>query len=548
MMRKVKSLLSLSALGAMMAAASLVVSSPASAATVESQPNFAGYWNNTLVPVSAIGGQWTLPDPPPATADELSGRTAYGSLAVWVGVQGQNYLAQAGTATHENPGDLVLNQPNPQFAWWENYPAGQSGWPGAGRQADMHPGDIIGAYLLAGSQPGTWRAWVEDLTAKIGWTVAIHNSTQGQADSPTWVAEDSNGTHKPVQPVTAPITMDRLTLNGQTADLNTLAAVTMTQNQAPNPVLMSTSAPSRTGDGFSVQDGTTAPPPPPANPTPGESVDVVFPSAWRSTDGTWHFTAQPGQSLTILGGGFGSSGTVTWNGVPLTVSQWSSGVILATVPTNTTPGAGDLTVTPAGGQATAWGSTLTVTSGSSGSSGSGGSGASGSSGSSGTSSTQPSWNAPPSSLASNRTLTLTGSNLGTGGTARWHGRFPWTVVSWTPTAVTLQVPPKAHGSGHLVLTPQGESAYPMALTIAGPTITPPDHAVGTNQLLILHGSNLGTRGTARWRGRFSWKVQSWSATTVAVIVPFKAHGSGILWVHPASGPAIPVRLHLVPTL
>jgi len=56
-----------------------------------------------------------------------------------------------------------------------------------------------------------------------------------------------------------------------------------------------------------------------------------------------------GNTLTVEGGGFGTSGTLKVGGVTATTSSWTANRIVATVPSGVTPGTASVTVTTAGG-------------------------------------------------------------------------------------------------------------------------------------------------------------------------------------------------------
>ena len=500
------------------------------------QPDFGGYvYTVPPAATTSIGGQWTLPTPVPATARQVrSGAKVYGGLSVWIGVQGTE-LAQTGTSTSEFPPALTVGRPSPIYPLWENAPAPPQLWTGR-RAPGFFPGNRIGAWVARTATPRAWRVVLENLTTRVGYTARIARSTTGVGPNIAnmWMVEDPGVTTLPPQPVTRPFAFTGLCLNGAAVDFWTMTyppgtaspGRSMELNAGSNPVVMTVSNPSTTGDGFAIADGTQAPAPPPPNPTPGETIDVVWPTGRTRAQGVWRFTVAPGQAITLDGGGFGTSGTVTWNGLPLRPTAWTSASVTATIPADAAPGTGTLVLTPAGGVPTTWDSTLTVAP---------------------PPPPPPQWNPlATSTVRAGGTLTITGADFGTvAGTARWHrARFAWPVTGWTPTAITIAVPATARGRHTLTLQVPGAAAKTLALTVRPAAPTPHWHALATSTVqaggtLTITGSGFGTVvGTARWHhARFAWPVTRWTPTAITVAIPATARGRHTLTLQVPHAPA-----------
>lgn len=268
--------------------------------------------------------------------------------------------------------------------------------------------------------------------------MSITNSTLGNTDLPEWVMDGSGQIGVPPWPMTSVTTINDMTMNGSADDLWTAAgtkALTLVSSVVSHPgVWMSPSAPSASGDGFSLADGPTAPPAPAANPTPGESINVVWPD-----DGSTEtaLVAHPGSALEIFGGGFGTTGGVTWIGMPLPSTSWTSNSITAVLPPTIPDGTGGVTVTPVGGVPTSWAGMITVVP------------------------TPPQWDPLHTvTYRAGTSVTFRGSYFGSRpGTAEWNTRFRWPIRSWSSDAITIGIPITAKGTHQLVVQVPGEKVH-----------------------------------------------------------------------------------------
>ena len=226
-----------------------------------------------------------------------------------------------------------------------------------------------------------------------------------------------------------------------------------------------------------------------------------------------------GASVTINGSNFGTSqgtSTMDFNGVaPSSVTSWSSGQIVATVPTNATTG--PVTVT-AGGIESNTNFTFTVI------------------------------NPVLSSIApvagqAGATITLTGSGFGAdqGTSEVLFNGVAGEVISWSNTSISVAVPSGAT-SGPVTVVEGGVtsngltfSVEPLSVTSVSPNIGP----AGT--LVTISGTGFGatqTNGSVMFYGTAA-SVQSWSDTQITVLVPAGAvTGSvdvtvgGVIWYGP----------------
>jgi len=442
-------------------------------------PSTTSHWADYAIPhntVTALGAQWTEP----TETVPLTGPVP-GPLGIWIGVQDGTTLVQTGVAQY----GLGM------APFYEVYPAPPVIPTPVALAA---PGDQIATYLAATS-PTTWQAWYEDLTtgAAATWTLPV--SLQGPLDL-SWTVEDAGDSPNPLPPF-SPIVFSHLTANGAGAPLTTSSAV-MQQAMAPQGVpTASASLPNATGDGFTITDTATPSAPPPASATPGAAIDVVYP-----------LVAAPGQVLTLLGGGFGDAGTVTWQGQTLSVLQWSPGQITVVAPQVSSVSPGTLVVTPSGGSPVPFAGPVTLTP------------------------------APSLTLTAGALWTVTGTAFGpTLGSVRTaHG--PWAVVAWHPGAVQVQVPVTAQGAQTVTIDVPGQAAWTLPVTIQ--PIVPPHWgqltpAARFGQWSRLMGRSLGSQGTVDWNGH-RLVTTHWTSTSLQIHWPPSGPpGPHLLVIHTPTG-------------
>ena len=144
-----------------------------------------------------------------------------------------------------------------------------------------------------------------------------------------------------------------------------------------------------------------------------------------------------GATLTITGTNMGASGAVTVGGLTAATSAWSSTSITCAIPAGLTIGAKNVVVTPTGGAASnALAFTVTV---------------------------PPAPTAALTSLTPDHALTgasvtIAGTNLGSGGTVRF-GTTAATTTAWSATSITATVPASLSvGATSVTVTPTGGAA------------------------------------------------------------------------------------------
>lgn len=172
-----------------------------------------------------------------------------------------------------------------------------------------------------------------------------------------------------------------------------------------------------------------------------------------------------GANVTINGTNLGTGGTVSFGGTSATPSAWTATAITVTVPAATAAGSVTVTVTPTG--ATAATGTLTVAS-----------------------ATTPLLTAvTPASGAVGTAVTLTGTNLGAGGTITF-GATAATATSWGATTVVTTVPTGATaGALTITVTPTGATAATIGFTVSS---SPTKTWHGANALSGINGVNIAT--------------------------------------------------------
>lgn len=223
-----------------------------------------------------------------------------------------------------------------------------------------------------------------------------------------------------------------------------------------------------------------------------------------------------GTSVTIVGTGFGGSGTVAFNGTPATSTSWSATQIVAQAPSGGTTGY--ITVTANGYQAgyyqqqfqvTSVGVAVTpaaVTLGQ-------GAGQQFTATVTGTTNQQVSWSISPSTVG---TMSISGFYTA-----------PLTIAAPQTVTVTAASAAQTSATGSATVT----------LTPPGPTITSLSLPSGPPQLgFVINGANLGaTQGSATLTGLAGGNVPltviSWSSSSITVQVPGSApQASGQVYV------------------
>jgi RHS repeat-associated protein len=251
--------------------------------------------------------------------------------------------------------------------------------------------------------------------------------------------------------------------------------------------------------------------------------NVPAPSISSTTPGGG---AAVGTQVTITGSGFQASqnnSTVTFNGVAATVTSWSNTQIVTRVPNGATTG--PLLVTVNGvssdGSTTFEVPNLALSS------------------------------VTPGEAPGGGTITITGTGLGSSDLAVVNGNLntvgfanlngtAMSIVSWSSTSITAQLPPNA-ASGSLSVTRYGVTSNALAFTVEGPptitAISPNLGPVGTT--VTITGSGFGStqsNSTVQFYGATA-AVTSWSDTRIiATVPPGTATGSLNVFVGGVSGP------------
>ena len=204
-------------------------------------------------------------------------------------------------------------------------------------------------------------------------------------------------------------------------------------------------------------------------------------------------SAAAGATVTITGSNFGAtSGTVAFNGTAATVSSWTASSIAVTVPTGATTG--NLVVTASGVAVS--GGTFTVLP------------------------TPTITSFTPTSAAAGAIVTITGTNFGaTQGQVTFHGTSA-AISSWSATSIAVTVPAAAT-TGNLAVSASGVTVNGGTFTLLPtPTVTSLTPTSGSaGDTATISGSNFGaTQGQVTFHGT-SAAISSWSATSIAVVVP-----------------------------
>ncbi len=218
--------------------------------------------------------------------------------------------------------------------------------------------------------------------------------------------------------------------------------------------------------------------------------------------------AQTGASVVIAGSNLGSGGSVRFGSTVAATSAWSASSVTVTVPSGLAAGATSVTVTPTGAAASnALAFTVDAAP---------------------APVPAPVLNAitPASGLAGS-VVTLSGANLGAGGTVTIGGVTAAT-SAWSTTAITATVPAGlTAGAKNVTVTSGGKTTNAVSFTVTSPIPIPvptaaitsltPNHAQ-TGASVVIAGSNLGSGGSVRF-GSTVAATSAWSASSVTVTVP-----------------------------
>jgi IPT/TIG domain len=199
-------------------------------------------------------------------------------------------------------------------------------------------------------------------------------------------------------------------------------------------------------------------------------------------------SAAPGQTVSLSGAGFGTSGSATLNGAAVP-STWSDGGVSLTVQPQST--SGPVVFTRADGHQIAAGS-LTVVSQIAG--------------------------ASPSRAQAGQSVTVSGAGFGPGG-AVTLGSTGLPVTRWTPTQIVVTVPGGASG-GDLTVMPQGNASSTLPNGIAvmridgvSPGAAAPGATVG------ISGAGFGQQKGSVTVAGVPASVGLWGDSTIAVTIP-----------------------------
>jgi IPT/TIG domain-containing protein len=223
--------------------------------------------------------------------------------------------------------------------------------------------------------------------------------------------------------------------------------------------------------------------------------------------------AAGGAAVTITGTSFGTqaNGSISFNGMAATVTSWSATTIKVTVPSGATTG--NVVVIASGVDSN--GSTFTVLP------------------------TPSITSLSPAAGAPGASVTITGTGFGSSqglGTVRFNGSNPAVVMSWSDMSIVATAPSGAT-TGNVAVFASGVNSNGSSFTVLpAPTITGLSVTSGyVGTAVTVTGTNFESTqgsGTVSFNGT-SAPITSWSATSIAVIVPAGA-SSGFVVVS-ASG-------------
>jgi hypothetical protein len=208
----------------------------------------------------------------------------------------------------------------------------------------------------------------------------------------------------------------------------------------------------------------------------------------------------PGNLVNIAGTNFGTTtGTVTFNGISATITNWTNTSIQTSVPTGATTG--NVVVTAAGVASNGvpfivapYITNLSVTSG-----------------------------------AVNTSVTITGTSFGTTqGTVTFNGTPATTITNWTDTSIQTSVPTGAT-TGNVVVTAVGVASNGVPFTVAPgiTTLSPTSGVVGSS--LTITGTSFGTtQGTVTFNGTPATTITNWTNTSIQTSVPTGATSGNVV--------------------
>jgi hypothetical protein len=142
--------------------------------------NWGGYaLNSTAGTVTFVHGNWKVP----SVHGTLCSSTAWHASSTWVGIDGvsSGTVEQTGTASDCYEGVLYY------FAWYEFYPAGSVQI----TKLTIHPGDTISANVTYSS--GKFIAGIKDVTTGVSFKTAATAVSGAQESSAEWIAESPSG-------------------------------------------------------------------------------------------------------------------------------------------------------------------------------------------------------------------------------------------------------------------------------------------------------------------------------------------------------------------
>jgi hypothetical protein len=204
-------------------------------------------WSGYAVPgtnFTSVSGTFTVP----TITGKNKGKPTYTSA--WVGIDGfknQN-LIQAGFG-----GDWAAGAAT-YYAWWEILPAAETQIPTSA--VPVHPGDVMTVTITQGSPK--WTITVTNVTASKSFTT--QQKYTGPGTSAEWIDEapSVNGRIAKLANYGTNV-FSAARINGANPHLVVSESGVMVKGKK---VISSPSAPNSTGDGFAMQYGPVAPPPP----------------------------------------------------------------------------------------------------------------------------------------------------------------------------------------------------------------------------------------------------------------------------------------------
>ena len=232
-------------------------------------------------------------------------------------------------------------------------------------------------------------------------------------------------------------------------------------------------------------------------------------------------SGQIGTTVKITGSNFGASqgsSTVTFNGIPATPTNWSTGSITVPVPTGATTGPVVVTVGGASSSGAFFAIPPILT------------------------------NVSPTTAAAGMQVTLSGSGFGPtqGGGAVWLGTTYGTIVSWSDTQIVATVASNSKsGTARLLQAGAWSGTVPFTINTATiSNVTPASGVPGTQ--VTITGTSFGAQqgGGQVWLGTAAGIVQSWSDTqVVAQVAAGSASGNAQILENGVASNAVPFSVN-----